>query len=786
MDLRMTARLRQAAWGMGVLFACLSWLGATGPGWAQSLDAPLKPVAFQQGDTLRDVVAAELSDPDLWPLVLQLSGIKAITDVKPGTVLSLPVQQVKITDMALLRALEAIQAANAEGARLFAPDRIEAAIENRDDAVVQRGSGEWRGAVRLADVATGFAVEALEVSLAQRDRDAEALVTDVQGNVEGRSPDASRWTDRGLNDVLVQAERVRTLSGSTTQITFRDLSRLRLNANSNATIERMRTDPLTGGEVTKIALVSGDFYALLNQLGEDTSFEIEAGGLETQTDSKDFWIKTDDTGARFANYDEAALVVGRGQNAVTLGENEGAVVTPAGVAQVTAVLDRPSLLGPADASAVFGRTVPLQWIAKPDSAGYWLEVAADAAFNDMRVSEWGIPSTGFEVQGLDQGQYHWRVAALDAFGLPGTWSIASSFDLISDTTPPFLAVTTPADGDLVSTPRIILAGESEPGVQLTLNGASVDLGAGDRFEVEVTAVAGENTYALVAVDRAGNRTERLVTVTFRPAEVLSITPDPGLPRNGEGHFLTATESLAFAARTNALAGSAVRLIDGSGATIVQSEVQPDGLISLNAPSGAIAKVYRLELLSPLGAVEGALDLIARTDTEPPAISFDTPPPQATAIPAFRQTVVITDAVSVTVNGSELSFADGKATLDATLRDGLNAFEILAQDAVGNVRLRSFAVILDAEPPSVTGSTVSRPDGAQGPISIVVTATDNVGLRAAARYRIAVDGGEEAGILRCDGQTGQCTTTLPPRAGPVTLIAVTVEDYAGNKTDAAPR
>ena len=551
---------------------------------AQSLDAPLKPVAFKEGDTLRGVVAAELEDPDLWPLVLQLSGIAAITDVRPGTVLSMPVQQVKVTDTALMRALDAIQAANAEGARLFAPDRIEAAITNRDDAVVQRGSGEWRGAVRLADAATGYANEALEVSLAQRDRDAEALVTDVQGDVEGRSPDASRWTNRALNDVLVQAERVRTLSGSTTQITFRDLSRLRLNPNSNATIERMRTDPLTGGEVTKIALVSGDFYALLNQLGEDTSFEIDAGGLETQTDSKDFWIKTDDSGARFANYDEAVLVVGSGQNAVSLGENEGAVVSAEGVAQVTEVLDRPALLGPAEGSPVYGRSALLSWVAKTGSAAYWLEVAADAGFNDMRVSEWGIPSTGFEVQGLDQGRYHWRVAALDAFGLPGSWSIPSNFDLISDTTPPFLALTTPADGDLIALPVVTLAGESEAGVDLSVNGVQVMLGEDNRFSVTLDAAEGSNSFVLVAVDAAANRTERVVNVVYRPAEVLTLTPDATLPRDADGRFLTATDQLAFTANSTATPGSALRLTDAAGTVVVQAVVEDGGAISLTAPA----------------------------------------------------------------------------------------------------------------------------------------------------------------------------------------------------------
>jgi len=767
-----------------VSFLSALWLSFAllmSPGWTQSLDAPFKLVVFPEGSTLRDVVADELSDPDLWPLVLKLSDIRSITDVRPGTVLAMPVQQVKVTDGALSRALEAIQAANAEGARLFAPSRIEAAIEHRDEAVIQRGSGEWRGAVTLADTATGFANEALQVSLAQRDRDAEALVTDVQGDVEGRSPQASKWTDRALNDVLVQAERVRTLSGSTTQITFRDLSRLRLNPNSNATIQRMRSDPLTGGEVTQIELVSGDFYALLNQLGDRTSFQIDAGGLQTQTDSTDFWIKTDETGARFANYDAAALVVGTGQNAVSLGENEGAVVNASGVAQVTEVLDRPALLGPADKAPVYGRSAQLSWVAKAESAGYWLEVAADAGFNNMRVSEWGIPTTGFEVAGLDQGRYHWRVAALDAFGLPGSWSLAQSFELISDSTPPFLALSSPTEGALIAEASLTVAGESEPGVTLTLNGDPVTLDAANRFAVPVTVVPGPNSFALLAVDAAGNRTERTVSVVYRPAEVLVLTPDAGLPRDAEGRYLTATNQLAFVAGSTAAEGSEVRLSDASGAVMVQANVGPEGAISLTIPAGPDATPYRLDVRSPLGAVEGSLDLVVLADSAPPEIGFDAVPPQAVARPDFTVQASLGDAVSASLNGEALDLADGKAARRVTLADGPNPFELAAVDAVGNVSLRSFVVILDAEPPVIASTRLLRPDGAAGPITIEATARDNVGLRTAARYRLMVDGREEAGVLRCDVQSGLCSATLPPRGGEVSLRSVTVQDYAGNST-----
>ncbi len=334
------------------------------------------------------------------------------------------------------------------------------------------------------------------------------MLTDVHGAVEGRTPAQTAWTGRGVSDVLIEFERVRTLSASTAQITFRDLSRLRLNPNSNATIQTMRSDPLTGGEMTKVNLVEGDFYALLNQLSDRTEFEIEVGGLATSTDSTDFWVQSDRTGARFANYDEAALQVGEGENALTLGQNEGAVVGRDGSTQITGVLDRATLLLPDQGETVFGRSAELQWDGTPDAAGYWLEVATDPAFNEMQISEWGIRETTFEAVGLDQGRFYWRIAALDGFGLPGGWSNARDFELISDSTPPFLAVLSPAEGALLASSAFQVTGETEPEVQLAVNGVAVMQDAMGRFTVDLQAVPGANEVLLEAVDAAGNRTER--------------------------------------------------------------------------------------------------------------------------------------------------------------------------------------------------------------------------------------------------------------------------------------
>ena len=295
-------------------------------------------------------------------------------------------------------------------------------------------------------ISTLLAQEALEIAVAQRDRSAEAIVSDVQGSVQGRSPAEANWSGRALDDILVEFERVRTLSASTTQITFRDLSRLRLNANSNATIQRMRSDPLTGDEVTKVSLVNGDFYAALNQLSEKSAFEIDVPGVETATESSDFWVKNDVSGARFVNYDSAELEVTRGDASIVLGENEG-VVLDANGAKKAEVLTSPILVQPASDKVLYSGDASLEWSGFESAAEYWLEVARDPGFNEMQVSEWGILQSTFVTSALPPARYYWRVAALDALGLPGEWSKPAGFTVRADTTPPFLTFLAPFDGD---------------------------------------------------------------------------------------------------------------------------------------------------------------------------------------------------------------------------------------------------------------------------------------------------------------------------------------------------
>ncbi len=74
---------------------------------------------------------------------------------------------------------------------------------------------------------------------------------------------------------------------------------------------------------------------------------------------------------------------------------------------------------------------------------------------------------------------------------------------------PELEVTTPSDGVLVETESVVVSGVSEPGVELTVNGAKVYSAQDGHFSQELLLARGLHSLEIMARDRFGN--EKKVT-----------------------------------------------------------------------------------------------------------------------------------------------------------------------------------------------------------------------------------------------------------------------------------
>ena len=278
---------------------------------------------LEPGTSLRGLAEKFLNDPDLWPIILRLNGISNIADIRKARNCCFR-QPGSAGHNRARRLAREIQKANEAGAQLFAPILIKNAIDFRDQAMVENNNGVFQQSIALSSKSISTAGEARTTSEQKRDVEAEARLSDRQGWVEGQKVSENSWSERERDAVLNEQEKLRTLSASTAQVVFRDASRLRLNPNSQAVIQRMRDDPLKRREEAQISLVEGDFYALLAPGSDRSRLEVKLANVDAKIDSGNFWVSQDDSGAKFSNFDSKPVAIVSGEDTLVLGRNEGA------------------------------------------------------------------------------------------------------------------------------------------------------------------------------------------------------------------------------------------------------------------------------------------------------------------------------------------------------------------------------------------------------------------------------------------------------------------------------
>ncbi len=208
------------------------------------------------------------------------------------------------------------------------------------------------------------------------------------------------------------------------------------------------------------------------------------------------------------------------------------------------------------------------------------------------------------------------MSSLDKLGLPGQRSLSWRFRRLDDATPPFVTLRAPRDGEILAAAEVTVAGESEPGATLTIDGRRVPVDNGGRFSTAVTAAVGDNKLAIVAVDPAGNRTERSSSFVYRPASRIEIALDPGLPRDAEGRLLTRADEIDVAGSSTAVAGAHLRVLGGDGGPVVQTLVGDGGGFRFSVPAGGEGAAYAIEVEAPDGKVEGRAEFVALRDADP--------------------------------------------------------------------------------------------------------------------------------------------------------------------------
>lgn len=736
-------------------------------------------VTIGSDETIRQVAEKYLSDPDLWPEILRSSGIDSIADLKPGMELKVPVNEITEANKALIEALGQIQKANAAGAQIFAPDELGRAVDLHEQALKKRLARDWVVTRDLATASFAEAVRAYDTSIAKRDQAAEALVSDRAGTVEGQRPEDLSWRDLSLRAILIEEEKVRTLSDSTAQITFRDASRLRLNANSNAVIKVMRFDPLNRAQEAKVTLIEGDFYALLADGGEKTKFNVELPQVDAVIDSGNFWVSNDSQTAKFANYDDKAVSVAAGGETVTLGRNEGTIVDRGSKPREKIdVLGSPTPLAPANNGPVYVVSPTLSWNPVEGSAGYWVEVASDQNFDRIVESGFGVEEPQHTTIPLGVGQYFWRVSALDSFGLPGARSATWRFTVAPDNTPPYLKIDAPGEAVILREASVDVTGESEPDAKVTVNGADTAVGSDGQFSATITATTGDNVVTVVSTDPAGNVTTAERRFVHMPDEASVVAVDASVRTVGPSHFLTNTDVLSLSGRTTA---NAEVLVKSGDATQASAVADAGGLFRINVPLTANEQSFDIAVVAPSGFTTTEPFKVT-IDRDAPQVAFDSFPPRLTADSSLRLLGITEPDATLTLNGRPVTLANGRFDETVTLQPGDNLIELIATDAAGNVLVDKSTVRLDQEAPKLVSAKGEAAGGGKPVLMIEVTAEDASGLAKAAPFVVTAGDRSYPGYLRYNKAAKAYQGTLVvPEADLATarLSRVELEDDAGN-------
>jgi hypothetical protein len=117
---------------------------------------------------------------------------------------------------------------------------------------------------------------------------------------------------------------------------------------------------------------------------------------------------------------------------VALGRNQGTMIEDRSAPSDPRDLpDAPRLTEPADDHVTTSDAVVLGWREVAGARSYRLEVASDAAFRRPVVSR-SLERPGEELEALGEGDYYWRVAAVDELGFPGERSPSRRFHVRPD------------------------------------------------------------------------------------------------------------------------------------------------------------------------------------------------------------------------------------------------------------------------------------------------------------------------------------------------------------------
>lgn len=747
-------------------------------------------VTVKKGQSIRDLAKEYLDDADLWGEILKLNNLKNITDVKPGMTLVIPSSAVASAGREIKNAQKKIQEATALGAKLFAPEIIAEAIKLMDDALAKKKRSDWNGAVQSALKSIEFSAKAIDESKKKNNVQTQAVLSQKMGNVQGRGNNDLIWIDTPIKSQLSEGQKVRTLSQSFAEISFKDASKLVMNANSQAIIQKMRKSVLENKQESKVSLVEGDIYALLSG-NKKKKISVDINGVEAKINADRFWFNKTGNSLKVASYGGSIELYQNGKT-IIIGENKGTIIgTNTTKSDDAELLPATSLKSPAQNTTVFKSDIKneinFSWDAVPGAQRYWLEIANEnSSFTDLIFSQDNIGINEFRIYDVkNDGVYYWRITPIDKDGFPGQRSIPRVFKVITDNSAPYLSVFSPLPGEILKTDKITISGETENFVELTINDEKTSVDSSGKFSKSFVLKPGPNNVVFSLKDLAANTDTVIRTFYYAPPKKPRLYLNNDISESDKSEFLTNLLEFPLSGRTDSL--SQILVFDAEGnitcRTMSDSITGNFGVIVPLKPGNntftlLISTHLRDTLKYPFSVF---------SDIIPPVISYLDEIPSISLSEELSLNVKVDDAEVIYLNGSSRKISSRTFTEKITLANGYNYINLTAFDKAGNRSTLEKIVLFDnALPEKVTLNFLPQ-NAAPDLFFQVNVSVDRVSheTRRTALYEYAIGDRTYSGILRFSEVTKKFTDSffIPyDYSGKIRITKITFQNSSGLTKD----
>ena len=358
-------------------------------------------------------------------------------------------------------------------------------------------------------------------------KDLAARFEAVEGNVKTRAVGGLDWKTASVNVPLRRNDLVRTYPSSSAEIKFFDDTRVTVRPDSLITIEETSRDPASASSRVAWKVTSGEINYETSRRGTGSTeavtptFRLALEGNSAGT------MRVGDNGqAAVAQLTGSASLRTKTGEAIRLGANEGIKIDASGKAgakQALPSIPVPNRPGGAEGILVLpeGEPVPVSWAAAAGAAGYRLQVEAVApGGREVVFDKNDVKGTNANPSGVTTGDFMFRVAALTSDGVQGRFSDPVAFKVersvpartvIANAPPPALVIEVfEARSNVVR-----LAGKTEPGARLTVNGDVVTVQANGAFSgfFTLARTQGEQRVVIRATSSAGGVAEETRSLT---------------------------------------------------------------------------------------------------------------------------------------------------------------------------------------------------------------------------------------------------------------------------------